>query len=113
MPVGSPDSTPRPPVSSWVVVLALAGALAAAVLLAGPLTNAIDAVFHDEAEFAKVFRYLVLGLMVVAIAVTLRPWRDVPADWWGLRPATEARRGAPPGRPLQGQDVVRESRPNS
>src|SRR5262245_21924015 len=97
MPVGSSDSTPRPPVSSWVVVLALVGALAAAVLLAGPLTVAIDAVFHRNANFAKVFRYLALGLMAVAIAVTLRPWRDLPGDWWGLRP----RRGRPHGSPLR------------
>src|SRR5262245_17934064 len=101
MPVASPDSASTHRARPWAFALALVGALVAAVLLAGPLTVAIDAVFHDEAEFAKVFRYLALGLMTVAIAVTLRPWKDVPPDLWGLLP----RRGRPHGSPLRATET--------
>jgi membrane protease YdiL (CAAX protease family) len=97
MPVGPSHSIPAQPARPWVVLVAIVGALAAAVLLAGPLHAAIKHSFGSEPEFAKVFRYLALGLIVVAIAATTRPWRDVPADVWGLAP----RRGRPQGSPLR------------
>src|SRR5262245_16597367 len=107
MPVGSPDSTPPKRSGPWLVALAIVGALAAAVLLAGPLTNAIERAFHSEANFAKVFRYLALGLMVAAIAVTLRPWRDVPPDWWGLFPRGGRPHGMAGGlRPQAGDEAA-------
>jgi membrane protease YdiL (CAAX protease family) len=82
---------PRRRREGLVLALAIVGAIGASVLFAGPLTNAIASVFDSKPEFAKVFRYLALGLLVVAAALVLRPWRDVPRDVWGLR-------SDPPGR---------------
>lgn len=73
-------AAPRP----LAVVAGLLAALAAAVLLSGPLHRAI-ASFGGDPEFPKVFRYLALGLLVAVLAAAFRPWRDVPRDVFGLR----------------------------
>lgn len=85
----SPPAPPARPVSPGVFAAAVLGAVAAAVLLAGPVHALLSRV-ADRPDFAKVFRYLALACVVAAAAALLRPWRDVPRDVWGLR--------GPPGR---------------
>lgn len=78
------DVPPAPAPRPLALVGALVGALAVAVLASGPLHHAIAA-FGGDPEFPKVFRYLALALLVGVLFATLRPWRDVPRDVWGLR----------------------------
>ena len=85
----APARPTRGPVSPAVFVAAVLGAVALGVVLAGPL-HALLARFVHRPDFAKVYRYLTLGLLVATLVVLLRPWRDVPRDVWGLR--------GPPGR---------------
>jgi len=82
--VPPPPAPPARPVSPGLLVAAALGALAAAVLLAGPLHALLERVVEGP-DFAKVFRYLALGLVVAAMFLLVRPWRDVPRDVWGLR----------------------------
>lgn len=79
-----PDPRAQPSVPPLRPVVALLLAVAAAVLLAGPLHGALRAA-GARPDFPKVFRYLALGLCAAALVATLRPWRDVPPDRWGLR----------------------------
>src|SRR5687767_268163 len=85
-----PRTTSRGPVA---LLLAVALAVAAAVLLATPLHHAIARLAGSDPEFPKVFRYLLIVLLLVALAWALRPWRDLPRDAWGLasRPGRNAR----------------------
>lgn len=90
LPAPTASASPaRGPVPPLVLVAAVLGAVALGVVLAGPL-HALLARFVHRPDFAKVYRYLTLGLLVAALVVLLRPWRDVPRDLWGLR--------GPPGR---------------
>lgn len=88
-PSAPPPRPARGAVPPAVCVAAVLGAVALGVVLAGPL-HALLARVADRPDFAKVYRYLTLGLVVVTFALLLRPWRDVPRDLWGLR--------GPPGR---------------
>ncbi len=65
----------------WVA--AIAGAVALAVLLAGPLHRGLDAL-GIHGEFARTLRHLLLVLVLVVLVVGLKPWRDVPKDVYGL-----------------------------
>ncbi len=90
LPAPTASASPaRGPVPPLVLVAAVLGAVALGVVLAGPL-HALLARFVHRPDFAKVYRYLTLGLLVATLVVLLRPWRDVPRDLWGLR--------GPPGR---------------
>lgn len=90
-PVTPPPAPPRATASPAVVGAAVLAAVALGVVLAGPLHALLGRVV-ERPDFAKVYRYLTLGLVVAALALLLRPWRDVPRDLWGLR--------GPPGRTL-------------
>jgi membrane protease YdiL (CAAX protease family) len=79
-------------VSPVAIASAVVLAVALGVVLAGPL-HALLARFVHRPDFAKVYRYLTLALVVVGLGALLRPWRDVPDDLWGLR--------GPPGRTLR------------
>ncbi len=65
----------------WVA--AIAGAVALAVLLAGPVHRGLEAV-GIHGEFARTLRHLLLVLLLAVLAVGLKPWRDVPRDVYGL-----------------------------
>lgn len=71
--------------------LAVAAAIGAAVLLAGPLTLALRAAGVD-AEMGPVFRRTLLVALVSVLLLGLRPWRDRPPGTWGLH-GREARPG--------------------
>ena len=71
---------PRP----LLIGAGLLGTVALA-LLAGPWAHAAVRATGVDVPYVKVFRYLLLLLLLVLGAVTLRPLRDVPRDLWGMR----------------------------
>jgi membrane protease YdiL (CAAX protease family) len=65
----------------WTAAFALA--LAAAVLLAGPVTLALRGM-GVAAETGAVVRRALLVAVLAVLLVGLRPWRDRPPGTWGL-----------------------------
>ena len=73
--------------SAWsrtVPLLAMAAAFGGAILLA-PALHALLSRGGLPLPFSRVFRYLLLALLMTALCVTLRPWNDIPPDLYGLR----------------------------
>lgn len=78
-------SAPRPAPRPILVIAAVLAAFAAAILLSGPLHGAL-ASFFPAIPFAKVFRYLLLALLLGVLVVAAAPWRDFDkATLYGLR----------------------------
>lgn len=77
----APRSTPRP----LPVVAAVLASFAAAILLSGPLHGVLVS-FFPAIPFAKVFRYLLLALLLGVLVAAAAPWRDFDrATLYGLR----------------------------
>lgn len=76
---------------------ALVGAVAAAIVVAGPVTLAVRGLGVPDAEAGSVFRRTLLVAVLVVIVAGLRPWRDRPPGTWGLHGPTARPRDLPVG----------------
>ncbi len=79
------SSDARPSPRPWMVLAAVGGAFGIAIFLSGPL-HGVLASFFPAVPFAKVFRYLLLALLLGVLVVASAPWRDFDkATLYGLR----------------------------
>ena len=79
------SSDARPGPRPLVVLAAVLAAFATAILLSGPL-HGVLASFFPAIPFAKVFRYLLLALLLGVLVVAAAPWRDFDKrTLYGLR----------------------------